>query len=359
MARVLIDNMASIKETDNDGNTSLHLAVLNRSTEVAELLVGCDACPDVFNAYAKTPLMLACTHSTWKTVKLLSRKSERNMMTGYLEQTPLDYMLSFQANSQNCNPDVRIFNLLLNRGSDFHQANVFGRSATHHLLSNHSRVHLRSILSTDASLLVNQKTQWSRSHFSDYSQPSSKLIAATRNFRLLRHYLSENDLRQTSDLAKVGKHNLFCAAACWGAVEAIQNLLAIGADLEHQCHEHGTAVMAAASFRKLETVKWLVRKGANITAQENGYGIGGIAAANCGWSIMHWLLVLRHIEQPKLASNSPVEGDREIVNWSGVTTIEAPIKWEWRKRRGETMLEYAQRRQAIVLKLRGRVLFVN
>lgn len=356
LAKVLIDNLANIEERDNDDQTPLHFAALHRSTNVAKLLLGHGASPDTFSSRATTPLMIVCADSAWETVKLLSQKSSLNMRTDYLERTPLEYMLSFQADVPNCHPNIRIFNLLLDKGADLRQETISGRSAIQHLLSNHSRVHLRSVLSADARLLVTKKIEWSRSHFGGYSQPSNNLISATRNFRLLRPYLSEDELRQISDLARFGKHNLFCAAACLGAVEAIQNFLAIGADVEHQCHEHGTPLMAAASCRKLEAVKWLVRKGAKGNYWGNGHGI---TVANCGWPIMHWLLVVRHTEQLKLAHNALGELDGKIVNWSGVATVKVPLKWEWRKRRDETMLEYAKRRHAIMLALRGRALFVN
>lgn len=359
LAKVLIDSMADIDVTDNDGNTPLHLAASNNATQVVELLLNHGACLDVFNAYAKTALMLACAHGTWGTVKLLSQKSERCMATGYLEQTPLDYMLSVQANSPNCHPDIRIFNLLLKKGSDLHQVNHLGQSAAHHLLFNHSRVHLRSILSTDVRLALTQRIEWSRCQAGGYSQPQSNLIAATRNLRLLRHYLTDDELRKTWDLERPGEHGLFCTAACWGVVEAIQNFLLIGAGLEHQCREHGTPLVAAALFRKLEAVKVLVRKGAQIIYEEDGLGPMGITVDTCGWPVMHWLLVLRYTEQPKLVNTISNEPATKIFNWSGGATVKLPLKWEWKKRRDETMLEYAKRRQAIISKLRGGVLFVS
>lgn len=359
LVKVLLDNFANIEELDSYNNTPLHTATLNRSTEVAQLLLSYGACPDVFNIHARTPLMLACAHSTWETVKLLSEKSGRGVVAGYLDQTPLNYMLGVQANLPHCHPDVRIFNFLLDKGNHLHHRNLLGPSDVCHLLSSHSRVHLRSLLSTDARSIVTKQIEWSRPHLGGYSQPSSNLIAATRNFRLLRHYLTKDELQETSDLARPGNHNLFCTAACWGVVQAIQNLLAIGANIDQQCCEHGTPLMAAASCRKFETVKFLVRQGAQAMYEGNRLGASGIRVASCGWPIMNWLLVTRHTEQPKLANTISGEPTRNIANWSGGSTVEVPLKWEWRKRRDEAMLEYARRRQEIVSKLRGRVLFVK
>ncbi|KAH7165235.1 ankyrin repeat-containing domain protein [Dactylonectria macrodidyma] len=359
LTKVLIDNMANIEPMDNKGNTPLHLAALHGSTDVAKLLLDHGANPNILNDHETTPFMIASASGAWEMVQLLSRTGVQGIITGYWEHTPLAYMLCRQANFPHCNPDARIFHLLLDKGADLDEENLSGQTAIHHLLCNPSLVHLRLLLDKDARLLV-PKTKWSRSHFGGYSHPSMNLIAATRNFRILSHYLDKKELQQTSDLAISGKHSLLCTAACWGVVEALQNFIAVGAHLEHTCDEHGTLLEAAASYRKIEAVKSLIRQGSQSNfAGGNGSAAKGITVADCGWAIMHWLLVTRYTEQPKIGHTAWSEEGKGISNWAGFSTVNVPLKWEWRKRRDETMLEYAKRRKGIISKLEGTVLIAS
>ncbi|KAH7145454.1 hypothetical protein B0J13DRAFT_501157 [Dactylonectria estremocensis] len=357
LAQGLIDKLASIEPLDNEGKTPLHFAALHGSTGVAKLLLDHGASPNMRDNHEMTPFMTACAGNTWEMVQLLSQIGGHGMIAGYCEHTPLTYMLSVHANSPQCNPDIRIFNLLVGEGAELHKANLGGQTAIHHLLCSPSQVHLRSLLNKDARLLVPQ-SEWPRSHFGCYSEPSKNLIAATRNFRVMSHYLDEKELRHTADLRTPGTHNLLCTAACWGVVEAIQHFLAIGAHLEHRCVEHGSLLAAAASHRKTKAVKWLIRQGVRLNFEgANGSAARGITVADCGWPIMHWLLATRYTEQPKIGYPAWKERDEQISNWAGVSTVRVPLRWEWRPRRGETMLEYAKRRQGIISKLRGTVLF--
>ncbi|OTA97060.1 hypothetical protein M434DRAFT_41665, partial [Hypoxylon sp. CO27-5] len=56
--------------------------------------------------------------------------------------------------------------------------------------------------------------------------------------------------------------SLFHLAACWGSTRALDSILTIGADIEQEFGEHGTALMVSATNGQLDAVKYLVRKGA-------------------------------------------------------------------------------------------------
>lgn len=102
-------------------------------------------------------------------------------------------------------------------------------------------------------------------------------------------------------------------------------------------------------------VKLLLRRGARLSF-DTGYEFTESKFAQIKIpGIWEWLLVSRHTEQPKLTETSTEQEGVTISNWSGITKAAVALKWEWRKDRMESMIEYAARRQVILLSLRGQV----
>ncbi|OTA68801.1 ankyrin, partial [Hypoxylon sp. EC38] len=179
----------------------------------------------------------------------------------------------------------------------------------------------------------------------------------TDNYRFVRRYIGSRQPPQVSSSVTTGDGSLFYLAACWGSVRALDNILTIGADIEQECGEHGTALMVSATNGQLDAVKYLVRKGARLSYERNGVARSAFAEALGHEEVLQWLLVARHTDQRKIAyCESDLQKSPKIHNWSGIRSVSIPMKWEWRQRRNETMIDYAHRSQEIMLALRGLVI---
>ena len=80
----------------------------------------------------------------------------------------------------------------------------------------------------------------------------------------------------------------------------IELLLDAGADLETDSCDSGTVLMGAYAAGRLEAVKVLVYKGAKMIYTANGQTFSALKAARHSPEIVHWLLIGRHIDGPRL-----------------------------------------------------------
>ncbi|RSL60007.1 hypothetical protein CEP51_013833 [Fusarium floridanum] len=156
-------------------------------------------------------------------------------------------------------------------------------------------------------------------------------------------------------MAETGNHSLLCRAACWGSVQVIESLLALGVDMiEHQCNDHGTPLIAAISRGNLKAVKCLVRNGATVPYDLCQTSDFEVSMGNPDFVIREWLFVGRYLERRRI-SNVTAETSGKIESWAGVRTARVALKWEWKRRREESIWEYACRRQGILKELRGKI----
>lgn len=143
--------------------------------------------------------------------------------------------------------------------------------------------------------------------------------------------------------------------ACWGLVEVIESLLALGVDIiEHECNDHGTPLTAAISRGRIKVVKCLVRNGATVPYDLRQSNDFEVSVGNPDFVIREWLFVGRHVDQKRI-SDVIAEASSNIESWAGVRTARVALKWEWKRRWGEDIWEYACRRQKILKDVRGKV----
>ena len=91
-----------------------------------------------------------------------------------------------------------------------------------------------------------------------------------------------------------------CTAARLASIESVIILLDLGANIEAEGCEHGTVLMAAATYGRLEIVKLLVYRGAKVYTNSEGLSRNAVFAAKSHPKIQHWLLVERYVDQFKL-----------------------------------------------------------
>lgn len=356
---VLIENLVDMDQADLHNRTALHVAASAGSVEMTKSLLLAGASSKITDMFGYTPLMSACVGGRWEVAHVLINNGASITTRDGIGRDSLSYITIYKGNVAS----LQVFDLLLDAEVDIHRVDTSGLSPTNYLLSNESQLYLRSLLARDVNLLQPMRVQWPDSCWIIAAHsPPTRLIAITKRLRLLGRYLTTEELMHLADLQTPWKHNLLCQAACRGLVEAIQNFLAIGADVEQRCHDHGTTLEAAILNGRVEAIKALVRAGARVPST-----VGGLldrlskqkryVPKTCE-SILYWLSVMRYLEQAKLAYEPFDRETADIKTWTGVRTGEVALKWQWQQERHECLLEYVKRRREIVWGLRGKVVEV-
>ena len=112
-------------------------------------------------------------------------------------------------------------------------------------------------------------------------------------------------------------------AACEGTSETVSLYIEAGADIEVETRRWGTALLAACTGGRFDTVQLLVLRGARISYERDGEIFSAFKAAKHFPEIIRWLLIDRHNFQRRLNWSSdstpnpnhdtPIIGGREAV----------------------------------------------
>jgi len=151
-----------------------------------------------------------------------------------------------------------------------------------------------------------------------------------------------------------------CEAARYGLLQLIETLLDIGAELEFEGHQVGTALMTASAHGELEAVRILVRRGAEIhyVSRKSNSIKSAVAYAEPYQEIRRWFLVERYTEQAKIESrpgrSAEVGGLRP---WSGVRRVAFPLVGDRARRPSESSFDFLCRLYEMKLDLRDRVVY--
>ncbi|KAI8724226.1 NACHT domain-containing protein [Fusarium sp. LHS14.1] len=350
---VLVSSLANIEETNIRNETPLHLAAEHGSLQVAKHLLDCGAHPNLLDVWDETPLMRAYQESQWELVDLLTPYCKDMARTTMWGGNILHFMAIFEPDPTRAGLSGETLSRCIEQGASLHLPGIEGVAPVHCILAKQSAYHLRFLLNRDHRFLRPQETaHWPGDWF---FASHRRLAVISKNLRLVQPFLSNHELRQLCVIAQRGDHSLLCRAACWGSVEAIESLLALGVDMiEHQCKDHGTPLAAAISRGHIKAVKCLVSNGAAVPydlCQPNDFEV---SVGKPDFVIQQWLFVGRHVEQSRI-SDVVAEASGKIESWAGVRTARVALKWEWKRHRGEEIWEYACRRQKILKDVRGKV----
>ncbi|KAK7751937.1 hypothetical protein SLS62_006080 [Diatrype stigma] len=359
-ADLLISKGANIELRDDQDFTALHHAAATGATEVSELLLQRGANLEPLGIDGQTPLMVACSYAQLQSVKLLLDQEDPNLTLDMLGQNLL--ALTIKGPDNPISRSV-IWDLLLRRGINLYQSGNDGMTPAHFMLCTPQQTYLKAFLRLHTNTLKLREIEWSWSQLAHTMIPrKDRFDCITRNYRLLHRYLGQEQPLRLPDSVTTGETSLFYLAASEGYTTAIENFFAVGFSLELECCQAGTALMIASAHGQLEAVKYLVRRKARLfyESPEDGHHKSAFAAAAALGhdEVLRWLLVERHVEQPKIAHAVLDPSEQTGVQtgkWSGIQQVRLPLKWEWRQRRFESMFEYALRRQEIISEFRGEV----
>ncbi|KAJ2983550.1 hypothetical protein NUW58_g6229 [Xylaria curta] len=298
---LLISNGANLEALDSYGYTPLHDAADNGSINVLKLLIKQGACTEpLTSAFRSTPLMLACSEGHAEEALYLLQFGQN-----VTEDSFGTDIMTMALEGEDESFQVKLASMLFPEGFDIHRPDDGGMCAILRAMARPRHWVLRYILRHYPLSLRIRDIQW--------SSPYVRLAITSR-------YLS---------LANIAKG---------GLVAAVSDLLSIGIDIETAVCGEGTVLTVAAAHGQLGVVKYLVRRGAKLShvfdcLQEAPMATDGRK------EVLQWLLVGQYTDQAKIMGSSQEE-DKQVIKWMGTMQIKVSLKWEWKQRRAETMLDY-------------------
>lgn len=351
---LLLNHGASLEITGLDGRTALHYAAGNGSINVLKLLVhrGANTASRTFD-YGDTPLLLACYKGYVEVSAFLLPFEQGKMQDAYGRNAVHLSMLRADELTQ-----VKLFALLSPKRLDLlYQTDLYGVSAAHEIMACSKHWVLLYILREYSHSLRVRDIHWSSPWVRNLLNSDRLSIAnVTRGYRVVYRYQGRAKPLEVSDSVAVGEYSLLYLAAAKGVVSSVEDLFSVGIDAETDIGKGETVLTVAAAHGQLDLVEYLVRRGAKLSHESRSSQGNMFLAAQEEKEVLQWLLVDRYIDQPKIMSDGPNVIDKDKVKlWTGVTQMQVSLKWEWRKRRAETILEYASRSQEIIKALSGTV----
>ena len=194
----------------------------------------------------------------------------------------------------------------------------------------------------------------------DHPNLLSEIIMSWRHKLIPLLYRSMPRGRAIEQLDRVGRRGAspLCEAARQPDLWGVRTLLDLGAAIDTEGSEQGTALMAAATHGRLEVVKHLVRSGANVqynnTSNSKTFR-SALVAARRHPQVLQWLLVGRYVDQRQL-TREPPHANVEVRPWSGVEpAFEYELKRVDKRRRAEPSFEYLKRITMLKKGLLGKV----
>ncbi|KAF6784772.1 ankyrin repeat protein [Colletotrichum sojae] len=355
----LIEHGSEIDKVDDNSSTALHILARKGLVRIVKCLLGNGANPDLVDSQGWTSLMLACYHARWGLAQFILESSRSPMMANLAGETALHLMAMAEKDNGVVVPaQLFLLRKLMKKGGDLHLVDADGVSVAHLLMVRQNSAYFIHLLNLNSNAVQIHQLAASSRYLFNYQ--TNRLVRFAWSLRRVRSSSGTGELERLIDCKVDGTHGLFCLAACSGQVEAMSRFLALSSDiLEHRCQKHGTALKAALFHGREEAVRRLIRHGATIphdllvASTRDLSALGPVPLSN----FFRWILVGRYTERVMI-SNDEWQLGNKLRDWSGPVAAEGPLRWDLRKSRNESILEYAQRRQRFLLEFRGNVVKV-
>lgn len=373
VTQVLIESGAYVNvSAPNGGATPLHLAVKAGNTEAVEHLLDCGAFLNPENENEETPLEMSVRKGKLDVFELLVKRGadiHHRRLSG--NSALVDCCWALVDRWKDAKMEMLLS--LLRLGFDPYQPNICRVTAAQILLPIHLArgLFLGRVLSLERIPPICWK---------EYFMSEEVWIFDDAKFHLIVRAYGKGCLARVMNLHPPATHESFsplCLAAWSNSVAMMQNLILIGADIEFEGCESGTALMAACEHGRLPAVKFLVRRGARLeytsnrervaSAAESSQSVyrSAIVAAQMHPEVLRWLLVERHTEQPKIMDhpeqwNGPsASSDAEATayHWSGPVRAGMRLLRSERRLAGDSSLDWLAKLRRMRRNLAGRVVW--
>lgn len=329
--KLLLEMGASVDLKTSKGQTPLHIAANNGHLDVAKLLLENGANLNAIATNGMTPLMYA---ARFNHVQLFTYLVD--MGASIYERDPYGGTVLYHAGCSS----PRIFAFLLSHGCDAFVEDYEGKSPLKRALE------ISSTCPAMGTLVVNWGLDFD--HIAEYrpiAYPLMKRLLKRLPKNLVSHQLKTRYFQET----------LLVEASIVGDYALVEFLLNLGADMEFEGSPDGTALLAACKRGRFSSVAYLIRAGAQIFGQKDGAIVTAIEAARDHPEIVHWLLVDRYIEQPKLCWTDHEDHNREVTGWAGPIILEIPTAGLYSPQHGISMIEKAKELSQLRYDLLGNI----
>lgn len=143
-----------------------------------------------------------------------------------------------------------------------------------------------------------------------------------------------------------GGPSALCAAASRNAGTIVDDLIAMGAEIDFEGSPYGSPLMTACALGCFDVVRRLVRLGAALCyVNEDGLLRNAVTLSSGHQELLRWFLVERHVEQRKLDNQPEQFTPVEQVAWSGPRAFKLALPTYVKRNFGESRWSHLRRLQ--------------
>ena len=349
--QVLLENGADINLRTSENETALHIATHSTdpgTLETVECLIENNAFLDARNVAGETAIFWACRNAELGKAALLINSDCALTIKNHAGKSLLHYAAEPSARADGAFRSL--FAELVQRGLDPHEP-----------YDGWTPVQMAMMGGGYSSLLLNGDYGIEGvTHFAWGASWHGKAEAWVADpFRLYRRRIPLEHIKSMVSRQSPEQISALYWAASLDCEVAVRNLLDLGVDPDSECGPLGTCLMVACEQGSLGVVKILVRSGAKISYHGVGGTVSAISMSGTFRNIVDWLLVGRHVEQPRLQSGrdayfSSSDDSSMLLPWSGIGR-RVMRGAEWTRRSGESWITFLSRVHQLKRELRGKV----
>lgn len=282
MVELLLDYGAKIDPVDKDFRTPLHIASSRGDINLIRILCTKGANINTRDSYSATPYLLSAVRPDPSTMSELEKHGADTTTTDVLGQNAIYY-----ANS--CMTVAYLFA----KGLSLNEVNAFGGTAL-------SRFLVLKDPGIFGFLLNFPGEMGSYCALNGTILHSPRVLTQAHILKKVLRRLDAGSIARLINMKSSWGWTPLCSIVVAGTTKSMLVLLQAGADIEVVGSSFGTALMVACSTGRLDAVKLLVRKGAKLGCNVTGKWVSAVDCASQHAAVLHWLLVGRYIDGPRL-----------------------------------------------------------
>jgi ankyrin repeat protein len=300
--------------------------------------------------YMDTPILLACSEGSQELIQCLV-EADADWTAVNIRGSSVLHCAVYGRNPE-------AFANFIRKGASIHLEDRYGSTGLHEAMG--SGVFSAWILNSGLDMELSSPFSW-------VSIVDTRVAWITNHFKLYRKRFGQTVLQRIANTEPADSFGWspLCLMAAEGNTTGMENLVELGARLDHEGSPQGSALMTACANRDLESVKCLVRNGASlsyISSRPNTQGqtMSCLTAAQGSASITNWLLVGRFTERYRITQPPQDLGDlgrgrsEPVKHWAGIIEAEFVITGIHERQPTESSCEYFVRLRNIRREMTGK-----
>lgn len=350
VVKLLLESGAEINSFNDGNETPLQVAARSRpsaaSAQIIEFLIKQGANIESRDIFGWTPLISASNIGNLDAVVALVDHGADVGAQNYLLKTPFHYAAAAK--------EQRTFSFFFHYGLDIHRLDM-DHVTPFHIRLVHKDASPSLLLNLDINYEDSAPIPWNIGEWRAFDLHTF----LSKSFPLYLRKLGPRTFGKIVNLESRDPWSPLCLAATQGQTLAMENMIRLGARLEFEGCPSGTALIAACAVGRLESVKFLIRRGSLMAYESPGGFRSAIVTARSFKNIVDWMLVGRYTEQAKLSNYDATTLSDNITDepkyWSGISKAELPVTGILERHVRESAKEYWIRLVAEKRNWRGKV----